>query len=142
MKVPIDNITFAESEYHRGNKIWKAQTLYDFAKAKEYPVLNMPLWNIDLTAEPFECNQLHSFIFQCKRVNQCSLKYPIILDEVGQIADGYHRLCKAILEGKETIKLFGYWKCRHLIEFWRNKYEKTCKSHYSGICGSRLSDLW
>ena len=54
MKVPIDNITFAESEYHRGNKIWKAQTLYDFAKAKEYPVLNMPLWNIDLTAEPFE----------------------------------------------------------------------------------------
>ena len=82
MKVPIDNITFAESEYHRGNKIWKAQTLYDFAKAKEYPVLNMPLWNIDLTAEPFECNQLHSFIFQCKRVNQCSLKYPIILDEV------------------------------------------------------------
>lgn len=25
MKVPIDNITFAESEYHRGNKIWKAQ---------------------------------------------------------------------------------------------------------------------
>ena len=73
MKVPIDNITFAESEYHRGNKIWKAQTLYDF-------------------------------IFQCKRVNQCSLEYPIILDEVGQIADGYHRLCKAILEGKETIK--------------------------------------
>ena len=57
MKVPIDNITFAESEYHRG-----------------------------------------------KRVNQCSLEYPIILDEVGQIADGYHRLCKAILEGKETIK--------------------------------------
>lgn len=34
MKVPIDNITFAESEYHRGNKIWKAQTLYDFAKQK------------------------------------------------------------------------------------------------------------
>lgn len=51
-----------------------------------------------------ECNQLHSFIFQCKRVNQCSLEYPIILDDVGQIADGYHRLCKAILEGKETIK--------------------------------------
>lgn len=34
MKVPIDEMTFAESEYHRGNKIWNAQTLYDFAKAK------------------------------------------------------------------------------------------------------------
>ena len=104
MKVPIDNMTFAESEYHRGNKIWNAQTLYNFAKAKEYPVRDMPLWNIDLTVEPFECNQLHSFIFQCKRVRDCSLDYPIILDEVGQIADGYHRLCKAILEGRKTIK--------------------------------------
>ena len=114
MKVPVDNMTFAESEYHRGDKIWTAQTLYDFAKAKEYPILDMPLWNIDLTAEPFECNQLHSFIFQCKRVNQCSLEYPIILDDVGQIADGYHRLCKAILEGKETIKAIRFWKCQHL----------------------------
>ena len=39
MQVPIDNITFSESEYHRGDKIWKAQTLYDFAKVKEYPCL-------------------------------------------------------------------------------------------------------
>lgn len=105
MKVPIDNMTFAESEYLRGNKVWKAQTLYNFAKAKEYPVRDMPLWNIDLTVEPFECSQLHSFIFQCKRVRDCSLDYPIILDEVGQIADGYHRLCKAILEGRKTIKV-------------------------------------
>lgn len=104
MIVPIDDMTFKESECHRGDKVWKAQTLYDFAKAKEYPILDMPLWNIDLTAEPFECNQLHHFIFQMKRVNDCSLDYPIILDEVGQIVDGYHRLCKAILEGKETIK--------------------------------------
>ena len=91
MKVPIDNMTFAESEYHRGNKIWNAQTLYNFAKAKEYPVRDMPLWNIDLTDEPFECSQLHSFIFQCKRVRDCSLNHPIIL-------------CKAILEGRKTIK--------------------------------------
>lgn len=104
MIVPIDDMTFKESEYNRGGKIWKASTLYDFAKAREYPVMDMPMWNIDLTIEPFECSQIHNFIFQMKRVSQCSLDYPIILDEVGQIADGYHRLCKAILEGKETIK--------------------------------------
>lgn len=104
MKIPVEDITFSDSEYRRGDKIWKAQTLYDFAKAKEYPVMDMPLWNVDLTDEPFECNQLHEFIFQCKRVLNCSLDYPIILDDYGQIADGYHRLCKAILEGKETIK--------------------------------------
>ena len=104
MRVPVEDITFSDSEYRRGDKIWKAQTLYDFAKAKEYPVMDKPLWNDDLTDEPFECNQLHKFIFQCKRVLNCSLDYPIILDDYGQIADGYHRLCKAILEGKETIK--------------------------------------
>lgn len=104
MKVQIEGMVFADSEYHRGDKIWKAETLYNFAKAKEYPVMDMPLWNIDLTKEPFECSQLHSFIFQCKRVQNCSLDFPIILDDYGQIADGYHRLCKAILEGKETIK--------------------------------------
>lgn len=104
MKVPIDNMTFAESECHRDNKIWNAQTLYNFAKAKEYPVRDMPLWNIGLTVGPFERSRLHGSIFQCRRVLDCSSDYPIILDEAGQMADGYHRLCKAVLEGGKTIK--------------------------------------
>lgn len=104
MKVPIDNMTFAGSECHRDNKIWNARTLYDSAKAKEYPVRDMPLWNMDLTVEPFGCGRLHGFIFQCKRVLDCSLDYPIIPDEAGQMADGYHGSCKAVLEGGKTIK--------------------------------------
>lgn len=104
MKVPIENMTFADSEYHRGNKIWKAQTLYNFAKSKGYPVMDMPLWCINLTEEPFECSQLYGFIFQCKRVIECSPEYPIILDDYGQVADGYHRICRAIIHGEETIK--------------------------------------
>ena len=104
MIVPIENMTFQESEYHRGCDVWKAQTLYDFAKAKEYPVMDMPLWCIDLSCDAFECSSISLFIFQCKRVSECSLEYPVILDDVGQIADGYHRLCKAVLEGRETIR--------------------------------------
>lgn len=104
MKVPISNMTFGESEYHRGNEVWKASTLYLFAKAKEYPVLDLPLWCIDLTAQAFEATTLSQFIFQCKRVQDCSLDYPVILDDCGQIADGYHRVCKAIIEGREIIK--------------------------------------
>lgn len=104
MKIPIEKLKFEDSYYERGNKEWKASTLYDFAKAKEYPVMDMPLWCVNLTHEPFECRQLHDFIFQVQRVQNASLDYPILLDECGQIADGYHRLCKAILEGRETIK--------------------------------------
>ena len=34
MIVPVDNMSFDESEYHRGNNVWKAKTLYEFAKVK------------------------------------------------------------------------------------------------------------
>ena len=100
----ISRCTFEESEFCRGENIWKAETLYLFAKAKEYPVRDLPLWAVDLSDKAFSCNNLDQFIFQCRRVQYASLEYPIILDNFGQIADGYHRLCKAILEGRETIK--------------------------------------
>ena len=40
----------------------------------------------------------------CKKINNASLKYPIILNADGSLMDGGHRLCKAILEGHKTIK--------------------------------------
>ncbi len=104
MTIPVDKMSFEESEFHRGKNVWKAETLYLFAKAKEYPILDLPLWAIDLSTEAFDANDLQNFIFQCKRVRDTSLEYPIILDNYGQIADGYHRVCKAILDGHETIK--------------------------------------
>ena len=100
----IEDVSFRDSEYIRGKKLWKAETLYLFAKAKEYPVRDLPLWAVDLSDKAFSCDNLSQFIFQCRRVKETSLEYPIILDDFGQIADGYHRLCKAILEGRETIK--------------------------------------
>ena len=100
----ISRCSFKESEFYRGENVWKAETLYLFAKAKKYPVRDLPLWAVDLSDKAFSCNNLSQFIFQCRRVQETSLEYPIILDDFGQIADGYHRLCKAILEGRKTIK--------------------------------------
>jgi hypothetical protein len=39
-----------------------------------------------------------------KAVQAADLNFPIILDEDGEIMDGRHRIMKAFLEGKETIK--------------------------------------
>ena len=102
--VPISQMEFGESRYVRGEKIWKASTLYDYAKAKNYPTQEMPLFAVNLTTFAFECHNLYQFIFQSKRWRDCDYEIPIILDNFGQIADGYHRICKAILDGKETIK--------------------------------------
>ena len=32
------------------------------------------------------------------------MSYPIIMDDEGFIMDGWHRVAKALLEGRETIK--------------------------------------
>lgn len=100
----IEGITFEESNFCRGTSHWYAKTLYLFAKAKEYKTFDIPLDAFDLSDGRFKLDNLRDFIFNCKRVNDCSLDYPIILDDYGQIADGTHRVCKAILEGKKTIK--------------------------------------
>lgn len=104
VKVPIAPMRFEDGNFSDGDRSWRPETLYNFAKAKEYPTIEIPLCAIDLGNMPFDCSDLAEFIFQCKRVRSCSLDYPIILDDKGCIADGYHRVCRAILEGKETIK--------------------------------------
>jgi len=71
-KVRISQMTFGESEFVRGNKVWRAESLYLFAQAKGYEVRDLPLWAVDLTDSPFSADNLSQFIFQCKRVQDCS----------------------------------------------------------------------
>lgn len=102
--VKVEEMTFSESQFKRGNIVWKASSLYLFAKAKDYPIVDLPLFGVDISILPFEVANLKDFVFQCKRVNDTSLEYPVILDDFGQIADGWHRVAKAILQGEKTIK--------------------------------------
>lgn len=64
----------------------------------------MPLACVVLDVLPFRCNTLDYFIFQANRVENTSLEHPIILSSTGQIADGWHRVVKAIMLGKTSIK--------------------------------------
>lgn len=101
---PIESFSLEESQYVRGSEIWKATTLIDYCKAKGYKPFDLPLSGISLAGENFTSPCTASFIFQMKRVQNADLSHPIILDDLGQIADGWHRVCKAILEGRTTIK--------------------------------------
>lgn len=40
-----------------------------------------------------------------KRIEEANLDYPIIIDEHHAIIDGYHRLVKAMMQNKKTIKV-------------------------------------
>lgn len=103
-KVYISQMTFDESCYVRGNLKWRAETLYKHAKKQGLEPFDYPLVAFDQSTNGFENENISDFIFHMKRVNECDYNYPIILDDFGQVADGYHRICKAIIDGKETIK--------------------------------------
>lgn len=74
--------------------------------------------NIDLSAFSFNCPDLMSFIIHLKLSLNSNLDYPVIVDYMWHIVDGRHRLIKAILEWKKTIKAI------QLLEEVSRLYEK------------------
>ena len=104
----VDDFSFEESGYERGKYYWKAQTLYDYVKENKLKPFRLPLAGVDLSKayKPFDNYNLDSIIYQIKRVNNCNVEIPIILDNIGQIADGLHRVVKAISMDMEYIMAY------------------------------------
>lgn len=107
-KIPIVKIPkqgLAENTYKSGNDTWAASNLVQWCKEKKYPVFDLPLAGIDLSYIPWSnLNSVKNIASHFKRVQSANLEYPVILDDYGYIADGWHRIVKALVEGKRTIK--------------------------------------
>jgi hypothetical protein len=71
--------------------------------ARDLPIKNLLLADFNIAYGSPCSDNLRDFIAHCKLVNEADLSYPIILNEDGAVIDGKHRLCKAILDGRETI---------------------------------------
>jgi hypothetical protein len=39
-----------------------------------------------------------------KLMNETDLRHPIVLSRDGRVMDGMHRVCKALIEGRDTIR--------------------------------------
>ena len=107
-KIPIVKIRkqgLAENIYTSGNNTWSASNLVQWCKEKKYPVFDLPLAGIDLSYIPWSnLTSVKTVASHFKRVQLANLEYPVILDDCGYIADGWHRIVKALIEGKRTIK--------------------------------------
>jgi len=78
-------------------KIWCILNLIE--EAKKLKPFKIPLKCLDLNCSTFsELNDVSDFAEHYKNVEQADLKYPIILGDKGEIMDGRHRLCKAIIK--------------------------------------------
>lgn len=107
MKVEIEDTPLSNSAYTRteGNTeySWDAPTLVEYVKEKQYEVFKLPMSGIPLSQLMFSVTNMLKFADHVKRVQSADLKYPIILDDLGTICDGWHRVIKALLEGREYI---------------------------------------
>ena len=73
-------------------------------EAKNLKPFDVPIASLDLSGIIWNGLTIYQIAFHCHKVKKSDLSRPIILDWNGAIADGRHRIIKAIIEGKRTIK--------------------------------------
>ena len=82
--------------------------LYSVARlvddTKSLPVFDVPVAALDLSSRIWDDCNIFALAFHVKKCVNADLRYPILLDWNGCVADGRHRIIKAIMEGKHTIK--------------------------------------
>lgn len=86
----------------RNGNLYSVARLVD--DAKNLPVFDIPLAALDLSSQPWDGEDMYSLAFHVKKCMEADLEYPILLDWLGGVADGRHRILKAIATGKTTIK--------------------------------------
>jgi len=107
MKVEIESTTVVNNYYTRDGYSWAALNLIE--ESKKYETFDYPLAGADLSY-CWPIKNMKEFLEHVKRVKETDEKYPILLDDFGFVCDGRHRICKAILAGKETIKAIRFPK--------------------------------
>jgi hypothetical protein len=91
-------------DYYRdsdGNCYSVARLLDD---TRDLPVFDVPLAALNLSSHPWDGYNMHSLAFHVKKCMDADLTFPILLDWNGGVADGRHRILKAIATGERTIK--------------------------------------
>lgn len=90
-----------------GKHRWSVPRLIQLSK--NLPVMTIPLDHLNI-AYSYDNLTLRQMVMHMKAVNDANLNCPIILDDEGDVMDGRHRIMKALLLGKKTIKAVRFEK--------------------------------
>ena len=105
-KIELNTASWSKGQcYCIDDKAYAVADLWE--AAKNLPTYEVPLIGLMTDIEPWSetGDSFHEFMRHVKLTNDADMSYPIILDPRGDIADGRHRLAKAIVEGHSTIKI-------------------------------------
>lgn len=103
----LPEVTFRQNDplqhyYVNNGEHYSVARLID--ETKNLTPFELPLAGIDLDQNIWSDCNIYSLAWHVKRVREADLSAPIILDWNGSVADGRHRIIKALTEGHKTIK--------------------------------------
>lgn len=103
MTVKIPDCELGEERHWQGNRAWVTARLVELAKDLE--VFDLPLKHIDISRRPWGSEKtIKNMAYHVKRSQKTDLSFPVIMDDHGQIMNGWHRILKALVEGRESVK--------------------------------------
>lgn len=102
-RVFVPSTSVANGRYCKGNgDFWYVPKLIE--AAKDLPVFDLPLCALYIGVQPWDLEDIADFAYHAKRALDTDLAHPVLLNPNGYIVDGWHRVVRALIEGKPTIK--------------------------------------
>lgn len=101
-KVTFRNAEPLQDYYQLGDEYYSVARLID--ETKHLTPFDVPIASLNLDDPTWNGENLYGIAFHVKKVYDADLSFPIIIDWDGRIADGRHRIIKAIVKGRRTIK--------------------------------------
>lgn len=101
--VKIDGCFVADNTYSSDGKVWTVTNL--IARSKDLEPFDLPLAAIYSGSEVWTpVGSAYGIAHHVRRALDVNTEYPIILCQQGFIMDGWHRVLRALIDGKTTIK--------------------------------------
>lgn len=101
--VKIGSVAVEENTYQDGERVWSVTNL--IARAKDLAPFDLPLAAIYSGTQVWTpTGSAYGIAFHVRRALDVNIDYPVILCQEGFIMDGWHRVLRALIDGKSTIK--------------------------------------
>jgi len=97
-----------DQRIYNGDGAWVIGNL--IMQAEHLPIQEMPLEHLNILDLTLSGSTMRDIVMHTKAILDADLNYPIILGEDGDVLDGRHRIAKALLEEKDTIKFVRFVK--------------------------------
>ena len=99
---------YKDQAFGDGKKRWRICGLIERSATLE--VFEIPLKHLNIANLYPRLDSMREYISHIKQVLDADLDKPIILDDEGYVMDGRHRIAKALIEERETIKAVRFEK--------------------------------